>query len=53
MEKYLKWRFNVNNHPKYRKYLEEWISGVTESQMAYFEEERKRLIKMGLYNETY
>lgn len=47
--KYLVWRFNVNNHAKYKKYCLEWINGLTQEQMLYFIEERKRLILTGIY----
>lgn len=29
MKNYLQQRFLRNNHPKYHKYMDEWISGVT------------------------
>ena len=43
MRNYLQQRFLRNNHPKYHKYMEEWIDGVTADQMRYFEEERRRI----------
>lgn len=46
---YLEWRFRVNNHPKYQKYRDEWIQALTPMQLIYFEQERIRMIKMGLY----
>ena len=43
IKEYLTQRFLKNNHPKYFKYCEEWISNVTENQIEYFIKERKRL----------
>ena len=43
MKNYLQQRFLRNNHPKYHKYMDEWISGVTHDQMRYFAEEKKRI----------
>lgn len=43
IKEYLTQRFIRNNHPKYYKYCEEWISNVLPDQLAYFIEERKRL----------
>lgn len=37
---YLQQRFYKNNHIKYRKYFEEWVSNVTDVQLMYFEKER-------------
>lgn len=37
---YLRERFYRNNHAKYRKYFDEWISNITENQLFYFEKER-------------
>lgn len=51
MNKYLIWRFNVNNHSKYRKYCTEWIDNLTKNQIQYFIEERKRLILMKIYDD--
>ena len=48
LETYLQWRFIVNNR-KYRHYLKDWLYKVTETQLAYFEEEMRRCIKMGIY----
>lgn len=50
MRTYLEWRCRTNWHNKYRRYIEEWISNVTEEQMMYFERERENLIKMGKYD---
>ena len=41
---YLRERFYRNNHPKYRKYFDEWIKNVTETQIMYFEKERLSII---------
>lgn len=43
MNEYLVQRFLNNNHPKYHKYYKVWIDNITEDQMKYFIEERKRL----------
>lgn len=43
MGAYLAERFRRNNHPKYHKYCDEWISGVTAEQMRYFMQERQRI----------
>jgi hypothetical protein len=53
MEKYLRWRFMCDPYVrnKYGQYCEEWLKGVTEEQLAYFREERERLVKMGIYKE--
>ena len=37
---YLRERFYKNNHTKYRKYFDEWVENVTETQLMYFEKER-------------
>lgn len=37
---YLRDRFYKNNHTKYRKYFDEWISNITENQLFYYEKER-------------
>ena len=39
---YLRERFIRNNHPKYHKYCEEWVLGVTKTQLHYFVEEAHR-----------
>ena len=41
---YLRERFYKNNHDKYRKYFDEWINGITEIQMDYFEKERLNIL---------
>ena len=51
MKRYLEWRCRMNWHPKYLKYIQEWISNVTDTQMEYFIKEREHLIKNGIYNE--
>lgn len=40
---YLQQRFYRNNHAKYRKYFEEWIANVTDTQLMYFEKEKYRI----------
>ena len=51
IKKYLIWRFNVNNHTKYRKYCLEWMNSLTKDQISYFIEEKKRLISRKIYEE--
>ena len=41
MREYLRQRFNRNNHPKYHKYFEEWLNGVVDTQLMYFEKEKR------------
>lgn len=41
---YLRRRFYQNNHTKYHKYFEEWVSNLTESQIYYFEIERQNIL---------
>ena len=43
MYTYLQRRFYQNNHAKYRKYFEEWVRNVTETQLMYFEKEKFHL----------
>ena len=43
MREYLRQRFYRNNHSKYRKYFEEWLNGVVDTQLMYFEKEKYRL----------
>lgn len=43
MKEYLIKRFIRNNHNKYVKYAEEWVSNLTENQIAYFRLEKERL----------
>lgn len=43
MKAYLTKRFLGNNHPKYHKYMQEWVDNVTPTQLAYFELEKERL----------
>lgn len=51
MKRYLEWRCRMNWHPKYLKYIQEWISNVTDTQMEYFVREREHLINVGIYSE--
>lgn len=46
---YLRERFRTNNHPKYLKYFDEWISNISENQIHYFEIERLNIIKKSKY----
>lgn len=41
---YLQERFYKNNHDKYRKYFEEWVTNLTDSQLYYFEIERLNIL---------
>lgn len=50
MKRYLEWRCRTNWHPKYLKYIQEWISNVTPNQMEYFIREREHLINNGQYS---
>jgi len=50
MKRYLEWRCRTNWHPKYYKYIQEWILNVLPYQIEYFEKERKHLIDKGIYN---
>jgi len=49
LEKYLRWRFKMNNHAKYQRCMDEWLSGVTDQQLWYFRQEMNRLIERGQY----
>lgn len=53
MEEYLKWRCRTNWHPKYYKYIEEWIKNVNKQQMEYFVKEKENLIRRGIYKPVY
>lgn len=50
MKDYLRWRFCSHLQTKYIKYFDEWVTGITSQQMAYFEKERERLINQGVYD---
>lgn len=39
MQTYLEWRCRMNWHPKYYKYIQEWIVNVLPYQIEYFEKE--------------
>lgn len=41
---YLQERFYKNNHIKYRKYFDEWVNRITETQIDYFEKERLNIL---------
>ena len=43
INEYLRQRFNRNNHNKYLKYCDEWISNITNTQLEYFKREKERL----------
>ena len=44
IQDYLKMRFLKNNHPKYHKYMNEWINNITDIQLYYFKKEMNKLI---------
>lgn len=46
---YLEQRFRRNNHSKYLKYFDEWISNISENQIHYFEIERLNIIQRSKY----
>ena len=48
-KQYLQWRCRMNWHPKYLKYIDEWILNVTLTQLQYFRIEMQHLIKRGIY----
>ena len=51
LEKYLEFRFRTNNIKRYyENYYKEWVSALTNEQLAYFEREMNNLIKKGLYD---
>lgn len=43
IDEYLVHRFKTNNHSKYLKYMNEWISNITDNQLTYFKFEKERL----------
>lgn len=43
LDEYLIYRFKHNNHNKYLKYVDNWISNITENQLQYFKLEKERL----------
>ena len=53
MKEYLIKRFIRNNHNKYAKYVNEWISGLTDDQIAYFKLEKERLNEDNISQRTY
>lgn len=46
---YLEWRCRTNWHPKYHKYISEWIDNVLPQQLNYFRIEMKHLFEQGIY----
>lgn len=50
LKTYLEWRCRMNWHPKYYKYIGEWISNVLPIQCTYFEIEMEHLIERGIYS---
>jgi hypothetical protein len=40
---HLKQQFYLNNHAKYKKYFEEWVSNLTSIQIEYFEIEKENI----------
>lgn len=51
MKAYLEWRCRTNWHNKYLKYINEWVSNVTPTQLEYFKIEKQHLIDKGVYYE--
>ena len=47
IKNYLIKLFKYNNHNKYHKYVNDWISNLTKEQLSYFKEEQRRI---ELYN---
>lgn len=47
---YLQWRCRTNWHPKYLKYIDDWISNITDTQLEYFIRECYNLINNGKYH---
>lgn len=49
LKSYLWQEFSKNNLPKYYKYFEQWVSNLTDNQIAYFTAymlERKTIINL-------
>lgn len=42
---WLQFRFNRDNHPKYKHYFDEWFNNCTEGQLLGFYNQYKRCIK--------
>lgn len=49
---YLKKRFHFDNHAKYRKYFEEWVSKLTTIQIEYFEIEKRNIENFAKFNKN-
>ena len=43
LDSYLIYRFKTNNHNKYLKYINDWITNITKNQLQYFRLEKERL----------
>lgn len=50
LRKYLEFRFINFNIKRYWNYVNEWIDGLTEEQLQYFQKEMYNLIKLGIYD---
>lgn len=50
LKDYLEWRCRRNWHPKYYKYVTEWIKNVLPYQCDYFVVEMQHLRENGIYN---
>jgi len=50
LKKYLEFRFTHFNINRYRHYMNEWIKGLTDDQLKYFEKEMYNLIEKGIYD---
>lgn len=45
---WLEERFRLDNHKKYHKYFDEWVSNLTSNQITYFEKQRLSLINKSM-----
>lgn len=49
---HLRKQFYYNNHVKYRKYFEEWVSNLTAIQIEYFEIEKENIKNLVKFNKN-
>jgi len=49
---HLRKQFYYNNHVKYRKYFEEWVSNLTAIQIEYFEIEKENIKNLAKFNKN-
>lgn len=45
LKNYLELMFRVCNHPKYRKYFDEWVNNLLPHQIEGFNKQRLRMLK--------